>query len=512
MGGCVSTHSRGIRRPRRKGRRRSSKHFSKVSDIVVPHANTRRLSDVGSRVSFATSQDDAWFDSVSVLDSDEDEDFVSLPEDNVSSPRGATGNIPNGQVVQFESSSCIVDGKGKYEEYHESYLKIDKSKPEKFVGKGVLKDPSGLSVITGNNKKNLMNHASFKGGLKDQKRNSQEKTLKSSLSRLMPTVSFNDKTLNSPTAQKRKSAVYRLSFKRRSCDGEEVTEQRKLLYRPKAGFTIPCSSREKQSSGSWCEIPPSTFKLRGETYFKDKKKSPAPNQCAYTPIGVDLFVCPKKIDHIAQHIELPNIKTEAKLPALLVVNIQLPTYPAAMFLGDSDGEGMSIVLYFKLQENFEKETSQQYQDSIKKLVDDEVEKVKGFAKDSTVAFRERLKIVAGLVNPEDLALGSTEKKLVQAYNEKPVLSRPQHNFFKGPNYFEIDLDVHRFSYISRKGLEAFRDRLKNGILDLGLAIQAQKPEELPEQVLCCLRLSQIDFVDRGQIPMLLIPDEGETLV
>lgn len=508
MGGCVSTHSRGIRRPRRKGRRRSSKHFSKVSDIV-PHANTRRTSDVGSRVSFATSQDDAWFDSVSVLDSEEDEDFVSLPEDNVSSsPRGATGNIPNGQVVQFESSSCIVDGKGKYEEYHESYLKIDKSKTEKFVGKGAYKDPSGL---TGNNKKNLMNHASFKG-LKDQKRSSQEKTLKSSLSRLMPTVSFNDKTLNSPTSQKRKSAVYRLSFKRRSCDGEEVTEQRKLLYRPKAGFTIPCSAKEKQSSGSWCEIPPSTFKLRGETYFKDKKKSPAPNQCAYTPIGVDLFVCPKKIDHIAQHIELPNIKAEAKLPALLIVNIQLPTYPAAMFLGDSDGEGMSIVLYFKLQENFEKETSQHYQDSIKKLVDDEMEKVKGFAKDSNVAFRERLKIVAGLVNPEDLTLGSTEKKLVQAYNEKPVLSRPQHNFFKGPNYFEIDLDVHRFSYISRKGLEAFRDRLKNGILDLGLAIQAQKPEELPEQVLCCLRLSQIDFVDRGQIPMLLIPEEGEALV
>ncbi|CAN6470248.1 unnamed protein product [Victoria cruziana] len=383
-------------------------------------------------------QEEAWFDSVSILGSESDEDFSSVHGDCFPTITSSLGS----QVVPYDGTSCLVDAMCKIEEFSDAFINaqdydfahlgMDETKPRNSRFEATVRRKRGLEEVHGN--LNLLKEDVLNTEEKVCDQQLKPKSL-SCLPRLVPTVSFNDKHLPispGPPSQMRKSAVIRLSFKRLSNVNEatKICTSKRFLYRPRAGIQIPRSLGEKPTQGCWAHLDPSVFKLRSENYFRDKRKSNAPNYAPFVPIGVDLFVSSHKINHIAQYLELPSTKPIDKMPSLLIVNIQLPTYPAAMFLGDSDGEGMSLVLYFKISDTFDKDISPHFQESIKKLIDDETERIKGFRADSLVSFRERLKIMAQIVNPDELQLSAAERKLMHAYNDKPVLSRPQHSFYK----------------------------------------------------------------------------------
>ncbi|KAG8062963.1 hypothetical protein GUJ93_ZPchr0003g17733 [Zizania palustris] len=405
-------------------------HFETASNHgKSEHSKTFHLTQMqwhhSQRDSNGCCKEDAWFDSVSILEDDSDDDFKSVngdwPDENESTSRFADALTRIGELCRGVPMPLSV----------EQYLKRDDGNdPDR------RSQSQSMAMCAG---KCLPSSFSFKGSKEKNDADDKDKecSTPSRIRKLLHSFSFNDKLqqLASGSPSKKKSTVIRLSYKTTSCDGyeddnSELGESTKYVVRPKAGTTIPCGGEKPTTPGCWSRIEPSLFKLRSETFLKDKKKCAAPNYAAYYPIGVDLFACPRKVQHIAQHIELPQVTPHHKLPTLLIVNIQMPTYPAAMFLGDSNGEGLSLVLYFRISDCFDKEVSEHFKESIMRFFDNETEKVKGFASESTVAYRDRLKIMAGLVNPDDLQLSSTERKLVQAYNEKPVLSRPQHNFYE----------------------------------------------------------------------------------
>ncbi|PWA92574.1 hypothetical protein CTI12_AA078300 [Artemisia annua] len=462
MGACLSSPDKCIKSSDKKKNKFRTRKNNNVKS---------RCSDQSTIVVTSGTAEEFWYDTAAVLESDcSDEDFHSALDD-VSSLNGSDGASrpsfelrrssvhPEDIDIQSKSNGPTNEGEPVYLDEISSTIDDNTGTESGLLDCGII--PSNCLPCLANT--------------------------------VPPVEKRRSLSSNSPPNTRKKFA-HKLSFKLKDGNPSAIIwSSKNRLERPIAGSQVPFCPAEKKVLDSWSHVEPSIFKVRGKTYFRDKKKEHAPNYAAYYPFGVDVFLSQRKIDHIARFVKLPAVgPSSAELPPILVVNIQIPLYPTTLFQGEIDGEGMSFVLYFKLSDSYSKEISSQFQDNMRRILDDEIEKVKGFPLDTLVPFRERLKILGRVVNVDDLQLNAPERKIMNAYNEKPVLSRPQHEFYQGDNYLEIDLDMHKFSYISRKGFEAFQDRLKNCILDFGLTIQGNKQEELPEQILCCIRLNGID--------------------
>ena len=140
--------------------------------------------------------------------------------------------------------------------------------------------------------------------------------------------------------------------------------------------------------------------------------------------------------------------------------------------------------------------------------------------------RDRFKAIGIVVNPQEQTLGRTvgkqtnkqqllslynrsskgsplsiqERHLLETYNGQPILTRPQHRFYRGPHYFEIDVDAHEFNFVARKGLTGVSQHFKHMVVDFGFVLEGQDDDELPEQMIGAVRLCKIDV---NQAPELV---------
>ena len=83
--------------------------------------------------------------------------------------------------------------------------------------------------------------------------------------------------------------------------------------------------------------------------------------------------------------------------------------------------------------------------------------------------------------------------LFRKFNGKPVLTRPEHFFHRDPKgrYFAIDLDSHRYKFMTRSAMHKGLQFVERTQLGYGYVVEARKEPELPEVMLCCCEILKL---------------------
>ncbi|KAF0686207.1 Aste57867_21993 [Aphanomyces stellatus] len=240
--------------------------------------------------------------------------------------------------------------------------------------------------------------------------------------------------------------------------------------------------------GCWAQLDATRFNVRkGPNYKRTKLKAPS-ESALLTLIATDAYRSDVKIDNIGSVVQLPDLPS-ADNRDILIINCQVPCYPPSNPLwGEqkTDGDGFNFVTYYVIPPAIRAKIEDP------NPVEPAIKLFKAFMQDDN-PMRDRLKAIGVVVNPAEQTLGRMEKHLLETYNGQPILTRPQHRFYRGDGYYEVDVDAHIFNFVARKGLSGVADHFGNMVVDFGFVLEGQEDDELPEQILGCVRLCKVDL-------------------
>ena len=250
------------------------------------------------------------------------------------------------------------------------------------------------------------------------------------------------------------------------------------------------------------QCDPSSFNVRiGPSYSYYKKKAPSAAPI-YDVFAADCFATHKRVDHAATRFAIPAAELgrdsgHPHVPAVFVVQIQIPSEPPPLFSSVTDGPGWSIVFYFRITEASVASYKAGAEHCSPALL--------LWAKwcelaTSDVELRKRFKVIGACSNLGELGVSSS----FQSWNAKPVLIRRTGSLHRGKGFMEFDIHVHKFDSLAKTMIHQLSSRVGLMYMTVGFVVEGRADDELPECLFGCVGVNKmqealaeiIDFADQ----------------
>ena len=287
---------------------------------------------------------------------------------------------------------------------------------------------------------------------------------------------------------------------------------------------------------SWSVCDGTTINVRRGPNYVSGQKAPS-KEAIYDVICMDAYKVPKKIHDITQFVNVGKFVNQYKtkyydkklypLPGILIINIMVPDYsPSLSNVNNYDGPGYQVIIYAKLSDHVREMLSKKdlsvlvyicyilkngniYMEIIYTflfigILPSSINLLSTFMHtnfEENTKMRDRFKCIGRVMNLKYTGFNYFTSKILKTYNSKPFLTTTCCTFYHKPGkYFKIDLNAHEFGYLAKKVWNIIKSIMTNVIYDLAFVIQAETNDELPEQLLCCCRISKFGAHKAKKLP------------
>lgn len=247
------------------------------------------------------------------------------------------------------------------------------------------------------------------------------------------------------------------------------------------------------------ELDPRLFQVRSADYLETRVKQSS-GSTMYDFFSMFVFrqettsdVERKRFDNITEtsqmHLPEPPAAMQARckksgIPYYLVVHFQAPLTGVGTFSTSSKIDMVHLVYVFAIKEEFlaaalgDAPCTNAHRLTLKWLREC----------DSDEETKNRLKCITSAENFEVLNVSS----MFAGYNGKPFMITRSSTVRRGKNYLEVQVNLLVFKRIAQIMFQSYAPLYKILKLRIGLTIQGESKDELPEQMLCSFFAHSID--------------------